>query len=265
MPRTRPRVGSVSLALMAAVALTLAAVSQGGAAGPPVRYVATYRITVTTSVTTAKIGSGVADNFRGTVSFTHTYPRVPFESYLTGGVAIRGNLRGGGRATGTAVSRYDHQGDSCGPNYGQSLHESGTLRGPSTLSFGASYPVGGRRPFTWSLDLSSVNGALGGSAMNRGDIPTCTTRHGVIVVETGVRKSRVSASYSDTHINLAFKGVTGLGKAGFPLDRLLAGKGFSYASRGTTRTTQQTRDSLKNGGYAYVMDGSMRIVFTPVR
>lgn len=111
--------------------------------------------------------------------------------------------------------------------------------------------------------MASVNGALGGSAMNQGDIPTCATRHEVIVVETKGRKSRVSAGYGETTSYLAFDGVTELGKAGFPLDRLLAGRGFSYSSHGTNRNTQQTRDDLRNGGYAYLTDGSVKVVFTP--
>jgi hypothetical protein len=63
-------------------AATLLAVPQGGAAdGPVLQPLAAYKITVTGQVTTQKIGDGgqPSDSFRGTLSWTHTYPRVAFE------------------------------------------------------------------------------------------------------------------------------------------------------------------------------------------
>jgi hypothetical protein len=237
---------------MAPVAAGLIAVpSTGGAPAAEVKRI--YRITVTATVTTEMIGSG-ADNFRGTVSWTHTYPRVRFQ-VRGGSVTYRPNRT----PTGTAVVKYDHQGDSCGPIGGLSLRETGTARGRSLMRFGASYPQLGLRrgPFPWGFFVASFHAAPGSSGDMTGDIPTCDMRHAPLVVG--------AANYSASMAGFDARGkVRRPGLAGFPLNRLLAGKGFSYSSRGTNRNTKRVRDDLRYAGYAYATDGSMRVVFTPV-
>ncbi len=271
MPRTRLRVGSVSLALTAAAAATLFAVPQGGAAdGPVLRPLAAYKITVTGQVTTQKIGDGgrPSDSVRGTLSWTHTYPRVTFEMF-DGVVSIRGSLRVRRQLTaaGTAVAHYDHQSGVCGHDELGAVagHESGTLRGRSTLVFGGMVPLHARGPFRWSFRFRSSHPHLGHPGMD-GPAPACEYSYGSASDSGGLLSTSIRAlNYDANNANLWFSGTKGRGKAGFPLDKLLAGKAFSYSSRGTNRDSQQVRGDLSYRGYAYVTDGSMKIVFTPVR
>ena len=264
MRRTRPRVSSASLALTAAVALTLAVVPPSGGA-PGAKVVGTYRVTITGTVTTETIGNtntGYGDVyiFRGTAHWSHTYPRVRFQVYPGNSIGLLPN-----RAhVGTAVMRWDHQSNYCG-RYPTIDHESGTTRGSSTLMFGGGNQTSGRnRPFTWTFNLSSVSSGPGSSEMRDGDIPVCQTGHRDVILPLLGGRYQSSVAYTDTNVSLQLTDAKRKGKPGFPLDRVLAGKGFSYSHSGTNRNSRITRDQLRTNGYAYVTDGSVKIVFTPV-
>ena len=228
---------------------------------------AAYKITVTGQVTTQKIGDGgqPSDSFRGTLSWTHTYPRVAFEMF-DGVVSIRGSHRAGRQLTaaGTAVAHYDHQSGDCGRDELGAVagHESGTLRGRSTLVFGGIVPL--QRPFRWGFRFRSSHPYLGDPGLD-GPTPACQYSYGSASDSGGLRKTSIRAlNYDANNANLWFSGTKGRGKAGFPLDKLLAGKAFSYSSRGTNRDSQRVRGDLRYRGYAYATDASMSIAFAPV-
>ena len=217
--------GLAATIALAAVAL-VAVGPAGGSTAAAAKVKRTYRITVTVTVATETMGDAAAGNFRGTSSWTHTYPRASFRVFWNGYVARQPDRP----LAGTAVARYDH---SCGP--GLTLHESGTSRGPSTLMFGANRQgVLGGHPFGWNLGVSSVHGAP-----TSGDTPTCPVVHQGLAVPIGRRDPRStlvpSAGFGPSYVNLMFAGVKRNGRPGFPLDRLLAGKRFSFATRGTNR------------------------------
>lgn len=207
----------------------------------------TYTITATATLTTEAIGDVKGrglDNFRGTVTWTHTYPRVSIVFFRTGLVGTRGHRR----TTRTMTTRYDHQSDFCD-------HERGSSTGGSSLSFGASRPIKETRSYF------NMNTSHGGPTS--GDTPTCPHRHEQIALGGRTFGSTVSGGFTASAATLAFTGATS-GRAAFPVDRLIAGKGFSYVNRGTTRNSEATRDELAVSGAAYVTDGSLKAVFTPV-
>ena len=255
--RRRRRLARAAAVTVALVAVAPAGGSPTGATAsdrvPPPR---TYRITATATLATEAIGNvqgrGLAD-FRGTVTWTHTYPRVTFVSSSFGAaglIAVRGNRA----ATGTMTTRWDQGSDFC-------AHESGSGRGRATLMFAARYTLGANpRAVRSALNMGFGHGSLPAS----GDTPACADEHVAVVLGGRVLGTTVGGSYGPLHIQLRLMGPKS-GAHGFPIERLLAGKGFSYSSRGTTRNTKQTRDDLAASGATYVTDGSMRVVYTPVR
>ena len=249
---------STTLALAVAFAATLVAVPTSVGA-PAAKVVGTYRITVTGSVATEMIGNpGDARTFRGTSSWTHIYPRVRFEVYANGLVGTRPARP----LPGTAVERWDHESNYCGDD-AVALHESGTTRGRSILQFGGANQTFGIGPFTWTFNLASAQGRLGASNMNEGDIPICMQEHASVRLELGGHQS--SVSYSAGYVNLGLTRNKVNNEPGFPLDRLLSGRGFSYSAHGTNRKSRITLDELRIQGFSHVTEGSVKIVFTPVR
>ena len=114
------------------------------------------------------------------------------------------------------------------------------------------------------LPLRSSHPYLGDPGID-GPAPACVAPYGAATDSGGLQSTSIRAlNYDATSANLYFSGTKGRGKAGFPLDKLLAGKAFSYSSRGTNRDSQRVRGDLRYRGYAYATDASMRIVFTPV-
>ena len=259
--RKRRRLARAAAVMVALVAVAPAGGSPGATSSDSVPPPRTYRITATATLATEAIGdvqgSGLAD-FRGTVTWTHTYPRVRFvfSSVGNGGlIAVRGNRA----ATGTMTTRWDQGSDFC-------VHESGSGRGPAGVVFDARYTLGGNpRPVYGVKPRSTLLMGFGHGALPAsGDTQACDREHVPVVLGGRVLGTTVGGSYGPLFIQLRLVGPKS-GAHAFPIGRLLAGKGFSYSSRGTTRNTEQTREDLALSGAAYVTDGSMRVVFTPVR
>ena len=90
----------------------------------------------------------------------------------------------------------------------------------------------------------------------------CTPRYESVPVAARVRGSLVSGHVYETFTSLKFQLGTLKSGPGFPVDRLIAGKSFTFSLKGTSQHSADEED-LKNSSAAQVTDGSVRVVFTP--
>ena len=255
------RLGVVVLVMGAAIGgLTgvSKAVRPGGAA-PAAWTVATYKITVTGHASTETTGNyEPVEEARGTSNWTSTFPRVTFlrDARSKGSVTIRGEIV----TNGTLVDRFDNQAGVCRPD-GLPGRSRGTNRAEhASLAFDGYDQTSGGKPFKWAFVVGS-----NGAGLPRGDEELCSASHGIVQLDLGQNAGgKSNANFSSAgSFHLRLSGIKRNGRAGFPLDKLLAAKAFSYSASGTIRVPLHT--GVPPRYFARVTNASMRIVFTPVQ
>ncbi len=247
----RPQFIALAAAITAGALLvpTAAAPSSSHAtAGLPKAKVYDVRITGAHDTTFLNKGCDpyCADGYEGTHAWTQTFKnvRVTFKPWGATSVIVAPSAQ---PPEGTSIERYDHQSDFC-------KHETPAVTRDATLSLTGFYPKAGQTAPA-SLDLSGQS-----VGPERGNPVACQSRAESVQLASRVGTSLVIGSMRDGFMPLRFKIGTTKKGPGFPLDRLIAGKGFTISLKGKSIVNQE---DLKIHKYANVTTGSAKVVFTP--
>jgi hypothetical protein len=205
-----------------------------------------YDVRVTTDLDTKWVNGGCeqpygcGDQYQGTFTSSRTYKnvRIAFKPFRREFVSVESPLQAKGEGSG----KYDHRSKFCE----RDVH---AFTGPATFSLRARYPLSNEEQPSVELgDNASAN--FGES---------CSPRIERVPVAARANGSLVAGDMSAHGVSLRM--LVGLtAKPGFPIDRLMAGKGFKITLAGKSIVRKEDFETQKQ---ANVTTGSTRVVFTP--
>jgi hypothetical protein len=221
------------------VKFTLKIVGSPAAPTPKVPKPKLYDVRITTDLKHVCNPGCDADQYGGTQKRTLTVKglRVTFKNL---GFSVAGLIEVAGTKAGTETTAWDHGHLDC--------REKPVVTRPASAGLFTRYGLPGTKYPTETLRINS-----GPAGPPEGDPVLCSSNMQIVPLAARANGSLVGGQLTDSYVSLTVRVAGASGKPGFPLDRLIAGKGFTLSLKG------QSVDK-KN-----FTTGSLRIVFTPRR